>query len=379
MSDKQTGALGPALERLEIVQARSYLLEVPVPVLRIDSQSDIAAWNVLAVELVSRSGIHGWGYQCGFGPVMRATRVLLDQGILPRLVGLDARSHRTWWRQVQMERHHLGLSGPAMQGVSAPEVAAWDMMSKAAGLPLWALLGGRVRDRVPCYNTNVGWLGFTRQELLDNVHAAVDAGFVGVKIKIGLDDFGDDMSRLEIVRASVGDDLLIAVDVNNRWDLHKALVCAPYLIDVDSAWLEEPLHPFDVAGHAELAAAIETPLLHGENIYDPLMFRDMLNAGALDIPQPSEMKLGGISRWLEVATMARIAGRRIVPAGWTMMQTDQHLAAVTPHCWMIEYIPWILDIFEEPARFEDGVIVVPDTPGASTTIKQEALERYAVR
>ena len=72
------------------------------------------------------------------------------------------------------------------------------------------------------------------------------------------------------------------------------------------AWLEEPLYPFDVHGHAELAASITTPLLHGENLYEPLMIRDMLEAGALGIVQPSDMKLGGLTRWMEVAELARV-------------------------------------------------------------------------
>ena len=183
---------------------------------------------------------------------------------------------------------------------------------------------------------------------------------------------------MEAVRHAVGPDVLVATDVNNRWDLQTALKCAPALADFDIAWLEEPLYPFDVDGHAALGAAIDTPLLHGENINDPLMFRDMLDAGAIDIVQPSEMKLGGIWRWQEVAALAKTAGKRVVPAGWPMMQIDQHLAAANSHCWMIEWIPWILEIFQEPVHFDDGDIITSNAPGAGTTIKPEALKEYAV-
>ena len=258
----------------------------------------------------------------------------------------------------------------------APEVAAWDCVARSAGLPLRDLAGGCYHNKILCYNTNVGWLGYTRDELVDNVRKAVDSGFRGVKVKIGSPDFGDDIERLESVRKAVGDEIAIATDVNNRWDLQTALQCAPILADYDIAWLEEPLYPFDVQGHAELATAIETPLLHGENIYDPLMFRDMLDAGAMGIAQPSDMKLSGISRWLDVASLAESAGRRVVPAGWTMMQIDQHLASATPNCWMIEWIPWIRDIFQEPVHFEDGYIIVSESPGAGTAIKPEFLEKY---
>jgi L-alanine-DL-glutamate epimerase-like enolase superfamily enzyme len=229
-----------------------------------------------------------------------------------------------------------------------------------------------------CYDTNSGWLGYTLDELIENTTRSVDEGFRGVKVKIGSPDFDEDLRRLEAVRSTLGDQIMIATDVNNRWDLATALQRAPALAELDVAWLEEPLYPFDVSGHAELAARIETPLLHGENLYEPLMIRDMLDAGALDIVQPSDMKLGGLSRWMEVATLAQSAGKRVVPAGWTMLQIDQHLAAVTPQCWMVESIPWIRDIFQEPARLEDGYVIVSDSPGASTAIKPELLEQYAI-
>ncbi|MFQ6040105.1 MAG: mandelate racemase/muconate lactonizing enzyme family protein [Candidatus Poribacteria bacterium] len=365
-------------EPLRITEVQSFLLRVPVRPLKVDSQSTLTAWDVLAVRLTTDSGVEGWGYQCGFGAAMAALKVFVDETLLPQIIGQDARMHKQWWSELYLLRHHTGLNGPAVQGVSAPEVAAWDVMAKAGDLPLWMLLSGSCRSRMPCYDTNCGWLGYSLDELIDNVKRSVDEGFLAVKVKIGSEDFNEDLRRLEAVRQAVGDEVQIAADVNNRWDLQTALKCAPALADFDIAWLEEPLYPFDVRGHAELAAAIDTPLLHGENIYEPLMFRDMIDAGAIDIVQPSNMKLSGVSPWLEVASLAKTSGKRIVPAGWTMMQIDQHLAAATPHCWMVEWIPWILEIFQEPVQFEDGDIIISDTPGAGTTIKPEALERYAV-
>ncbi len=378
MREKNFNEVLSKAEPLKITEAQSFLLRVPVRTLKVDSQSTLEAWDVLAVRLVTDLGLEGWGYQCGFGGVMAALKVFVDEALLPELIGQDARMHKQWWSEIYLLRHHTGLNGPAVQGVSAPEVAAWDLMAKAVDLPLWMLLGGSCRRRIRCQNTTCGWLGYSLDELVDNIKRSVDNGFRAVKVKIGSEDFREDLRRLEAVRQAVGEEVEVATDVNNRWDLQTALKCAPALADFNVAWLEEPLYPFDVRGHAELGAAIDIPLLHGENIYEPLMFRDMLDADAIDIVQPSDMKLSGISRWLEVAALARTAGKRIVPAGWTMMQIDQHLAAATPHCWMVEWIPWILEIFQEPVQFEDGDIIISDTPGASTAIKPEALEEYAV-
>lgn len=293
---KNSTSASSRAEALRVTEAQSFLLRVPVRALKVDSQSTLKAWDVLAVRLVTDSGLEGWGYQCGFGAAMSALKVFVDEALLPELIGQDARMHKEWWKKLYLLRHHIGVNGPAMQGVSAPEVAAWDLMAKAADLPLWMLFGGSYRRRIPCYNTNCGWLGYSLDELVDNVKWSVAHGFRAVKVKIGSEDFREDLRRLEAVRQAVGPEVQVASDVNNRWDLQAALKRAPALVDLDIAWLEEPLYPFDVPGHAALGAAIDTPLLHGENIYDPLMFRDMLDAGAIDIVQPSEMKLGGISR-----------------------------------------------------------------------------------
>lgn len=360
-------------EALKIKSAQTYLIEVPVPVLRIDSSSDIEAWQVLAVCLRSQSEHEGWGYQTGFGPVMSIIRRFLEQDILPQLLGRTALTHRDWWGNLYLRRHHIGLNGPTIQGISAPEIAAWDLIARADEVPLWRLISDTAPTSVSCYNTDVGWLGYSENELISNVNRAVENGFKAVKIKIGSEDFTTDLKRLEKLRSAVGPDLTIAVDVNSRWDINQAMQYAPDLTDFDIAWLEEPLYPFDVDGHARLAKGISTPLLHGESICEPLLFEEMIRAGAMEIAQPSNMKLGGISRWLRVASFAQAEGLRIVPAGWTMMQIDQHLAAAVRGCWMVEWIPWIRDIFVEPVSFRDGSLIVPDSPGASTKIKPELL------
>ena len=141
------------MEPLKIVEAQSFLLRVPVQALRVDSQSTLRAWDVLAVKLTTDSGLEGWGYQCGFGPVMAALRLFIDEALLPEIAGLDARKHEQWWRDIYLARHHLGLNGPAVQGVSAPEVAVWDLLARAVEQPLWELLGEGCRRRVLCYDT----------------------------------------------------------------------------------------------------------------------------------------------------------------------------------------------------------------------------------
>ena len=364
-------------DELEIVSAQSYLLKIPNTLQNMDSRSTLKTWDTLAVKLTTRSGLQGWGFQCGFGRIMEWLRGFLDTDIFPQIIGQNASNHRQWWHDIYLDRLHTGIYGPVLQAVSAPEVAAWDLVARFLKLPLWKLLGQESSDRLLCYDTGCGFFGFSQAELVDQVTRSVDQGYRAVKIKIGRDDFAEDMKRLKTVRQAVGDEVIIATDVNNNWNIQKALRCAPELAEINIAWLEEPIYPFDISGHAEICAAITTPVLHGESICEPFMFRDMLAADAMDIVQPCDMKLGGISRWLEVAQMARNAGKRIVPAGWTIMQIYQHLAAATPDCWMVDIFGACNHIFQEPICIKDGEIHVSQSPGAGTAIRDDALEKYA--
>jgi L-alanine-DL-glutamate epimerase-like enolase superfamily enzyme len=365
-------------DELAIIKAESYLLKVPSQQKIMDSRISIETWDILAVKLTTRSGLQGWGYQCGFGRIMEILRDFIDTALFPQIMGQNASNHKQWWHDIYLNWFHTGIHGPVLQGISAPEVAAWDLVARFLEQPLWKLLGEKSPDRVLCYDTNCGFFGYSRDKLVDHVKRSVDQGYRAIKVKIGQDDFALDMKRLKSVRKAVGDEVIIATDVNCKWDIQKALQCAPELAEMGIAWLEEPIYAFDIRGHAELCAAISTPVLHGESICEPFMFRDMLAADAMDIVQPSEMKLGGISRWLEVVNMAKTHGKQVVPAGWTIMQIDQHLAAATGHCWMVEVFGDYNHIFQEPVCIQDGEIHVSNSPGAGTALCDDALEKYGV-
>jgi L-alanine-DL-glutamate epimerase-like enolase superfamily enzyme len=150
------------------------------------------------------------------------------------------------------------------------------------------------------------------------------------------------------------------------------------LEEFDIFWMEEPLHPFDVKGCAQLAAVVRTPLAVGENIYSLHMWRDFFEQKAVGIVQADALKLGGITTWLEVAALAHAYELPVVPAAWDMMQMNVHLCAAIPHALMVEYIPWISNVFVHPVQFGDGYLRVPEEPGAGTEIKAEALEKFRV-
>jgi L-alanine-DL-glutamate epimerase-like enolase superfamily enzyme len=207
----------------------------------------------------------------------------------------------------------------------------------------------------------------------------MDLGFAGVKVKVGGANASYDFARLKAVRKAIGSQARLMADANCRWDLNTALDWARGAEEFDLFWIEEPLHPFDVRGHAQLAKQLPMPVLVGENITSLHMFRDFIAAEAVDILQPDALKLGGISTWCEAAALARANGLPVVPAVWDMMQVHIQLCATTQHVLMLEYIPWLLHIFKTPVRFEDGFLQIAEEPGAGTEIRMDALQRYGVQ
>jgi L-alanine-DL-glutamate epimerase-like enolase superfamily enzyme len=152
----------------------------------------------------------------------------------------------------------------------------------------------------------------------------------------------------------------------------------PALADLGVRWLEEPLHPDDVAGHAALARAGDVPIALGENLYSLEHFAAFLRAEAVDIVQVDVTRVAGVSEWLRIAQLAQGLGRWVCPHAGDMCQLHQHLVggvgADTPG--MIEYLPWAREIFAEPVEVRDGILTLPDTPGASSEIRPGARERF---
>jgi L-alanine-DL-glutamate epimerase-like enolase superfamily enzyme len=335
-------------------------------------------WLVPVVEVETSDGLVGTGYSglwSGADLLMRA----IEAHIAPMLIGQDPRDIARLWDEVYWSPlHWVGRAGVVHMAYSMVDVALWDLAAQRAQVPLWRLLGGRHRQ-LGTYNTDGGWLNFTTDELVEDTGRIVKAGWQRVKMKVGGPDPALDMARVAAVRRSLPDSVLLMVDVNQRWDLTTARRLLPRLAEYQVDWVEEPLHPDDVRGHAELAAARTVPVALGENLYSAEAFTAFLDAGAVDIVQVDVTRVAGVTEWLRIAHHAQERGRWVVPHAGDMMQVHQHLMAGIGDARepLIEYLPWALEIFAEPVRVEAGHLTLPETPGASTRILPEARARFA--
>ena len=278
------------------------------------------------------------------------------------------------------------------------EIALWDIAAKAAGLPLYKLLGGN-RDRLPAYASTAELR--PKEQRAEDVVKLRDEGFTAVKIRFHSPHPPDDLPTLEAVRRAVGDEMTIMVDANqgwrypgdvspHRWDVSTAINMARAMEEFDVYWLEEPLWAYDYDGLAELRRRTTTRIAGGELNMALHEFREYIRHGCLDVYQPDATFAGGITTARTVAGMAHAAGLSFAPHTWSNgigILANLHLAAAMPNCHFIEYPydppKWTPEqrdfILAEPLRIDsDGNLVLPDKPGLGVELNEEACAKYEV-
>ncbi len=364
---------------MKITSVESFILHVPLEKYVMDSFNKTDHWGLPGVRIHTDEGIVGTGYTGTQTAGDRAIKEIIDSCFTPILVGQDPRHHQGLWKQLFWSKAHwVGRLGITTMAHAAVDIALWDIKAKAAGQPLWSLLGGHKDGKVLSYNTDGGWLNYSVDELCREMDAIIDAGWRAVKMKVGLPDPREDYRRVQAVRKHLGDGIDLMIDANQIWDLTTAATWGARMEEFDLRWLEEPLHPDDVRSHAQLARRIRVPIAVGEHVYSKLAFRDFLEAGALSYVQADCTRLAGVTEWLDVASVADAFNVPVVPHHADMMRIHQHLGVASPACPMIECIPWLQDLFEEPLDVRDGWIYPGEKPGASTDIREDMFDRYRV-
>jgi L-alanine-DL-glutamate epimerase-like enolase superfamily enzyme len=262
----------------------------------------------------------------------------------------------------------VGRSGVATQAIAAIDIALWDLKAKRADLPLAKLLGAH-RDSVRAYNTSGGFLHAPIEEVKERASKSLADGIGGIKIKVGQPDTRIDLERVRAVREHLGDDVPLMVDANQQWDRPTALRFGRVLEQFDLVWIEEPLDAYDAIGHAELAAALDTPIATGEMLSSVGEHVRLIEARAADIIQPDAPRIGGITPFLKLATLADHNGLQLAPH--FAMEIHLHLAAAYPREPWVEHFEWLNPLFNERLETVDGRMLVPDRPGLGFTTSEQ--------
>lgn len=350
---------------LERVTARPVVLQLRRPI--VARIATLTEWPVILVDLHTAQGIVGRSYLEPY--TVRAMRylvpavedlgeVLRGRGVSPvELHGLARRS-----------LHFVGYQGMSLIAVSAIDMAAWDALAKAAGLPLCVLLGGSV-GRVPAYNSNGLWLKEPAALAEEAMELRDEGGFRGLKLRLGRARARDDMAAIETVRRAAGDDIHLMADFNQGLGRAEALERCHMLDGEGLDWIEEPLVYEDLDGHAQLAAELATPIQIGENFYGARDLKAAIERRACDLVMPDFMRIGGVTGWLRGAAIAGTAG---VPMSTHLYpEVAAHVMQVTETAHWLEWQDWINPLLQSPYRVVEGALEIPDVPGVGLEWNEE--------
>ncbi len=295
-----------------------------------------------------------------FGRLRAAPGVLasfVNEELAPEVVGEDPFMVRRIRDKLWRLTDYHGSTGLGLFGISAIDIALWDLMGKATGLPVWRLLGAQ-RDRVPAY-AMVGWLNYDLDALKRICAQAVEQGFRGVKVKVGSPTLEEDVARIEAVRAEVGKDIKLMVDANQVFSVAEALRRGRAYQELGCYWFEEPLRADDADGLAHLAARLDIPIASGENNFGKRQFRELLVKGSVDVIQPDLRRAGGVTECFEIGLMADAFN---VPYASHGGGVHLHVLAALPNTLFMEsgLLP-----ADGRVRLIDGCYPLPETPGFS--------------
>ncbi len=322
----------------------------------------------LFAEIATEAGHTGIGFSYSKragGPAQFAHA----REVAPEIVGEDPSDIGRLWTKLVWAGASVGRSGAATQALAAIDVALWDLKARRAGLPLAKLLGAH-RDSVRCYDTSGGFLHESIEQVKDNATRTLEAGVGGVKIKVGQPDWRADLRRVAEVRAHLGGDVPLMVDANQQWDRPTAMRVGQALEEFDLVWIEEPLDAYDAVGHADLAAVLTTAVASGEMLTSVAEHYELIRQRSVDILQPDAPRIGGITQFLRLATLADHANLGLAPH--FAMEIHVHLAAAYPHEPWVEHFDWLYPLFDERLVTRDGRMHLSDRPGLGITLSEQA-------
>lgn len=344
------------------------------PVALEDHALAIDAIELVTCDVETDVGITGRGYTYTLGRGGSAVHALLQHEVAPQLAGQPIRTAAAAWDPLWAGLRRVGRGGVVSVALCAADIALWDALAQAAGLPLYEYLG-KARDRIPAYGSSID-LGYALDELTDTVRAHVDAGLEAVKVKVGR-SAGEDLRRVQAVREVLGAERQLMVDANAGWKLREATERARLLEPFHVTWLEEPLDPDDLEGHARLKDRTSIGIAAGETLFSVAEFDRYLRAGALRYVQADVARVGGITPWLRVAELARAAHRPMAPP--FMQDVHVHLVCAVPNGLILEYLPLFDALLEAPLEVSgDGTIAPPRRPGVGVRFRTDVLEPYRV-
>ncbi len=341
----------------------------------------------LIVEVFTDQGLVGLG-NAALSPTV--TKQVIDQYLAPLLIGSDPWDVEFLWQHMYRLTMAFGRKGIGMVAISAVDIALWDLLGKASKQPVYRLLGGRTKPRIPVYASRL--YSTPLDELAEEARRYKDQGYRAMKLRFGwgpvdgAEGMRHNVDLVRTVREAVGDGVDVMADAYMGWTLDYAKRMLPLLERFNLRWLEEPVIPDDIHGYAALKAYGCVPIAGGEHEFTLYGFREMLDAQAVDYIQFDTNRVGGITQARKIAALAEAHSIPVVPHAGQMH--NYHVVMASLNSPIAEHFP-LVDvevgnelfwyIFDGEPKARDGYVDLDEnTPGLGLTVNEHALKQFTV-
>ena len=381
LSARKLAAADALKNQIKITGLETDVLRFPAGRLFADAIHDFGKeGGGVVLRLRTDAGISGWAYS-SFGMIGGAPRSLesiLQNEVKPVLLGKDPsfpkRLRSELWRALE----YAGVQGITQFAIAAVDIAVWDILGKAAGLPVYKMLGA-FTDRVPVYSM-CGWYYENDGELSQykkSVGSAIEEGFEAVKVKVGRGSLDDDVNRIAAAQAIAGKGRHVMVDANQKFNLNEAIRRGRVYQQMGCFWFEEPLAPQDHAGFAELARELDIRIATGENEYTKYAYVDLISRRGVDVVQPDNRRSGGVTEWMEIGAIADGFGLELASHGGGA--ANLHMLLAMPNAIYMESGSLKGDSSSvEKLKAAGSAVLAPEIPGMGSELRPDYLQKYKI-
>jgi len=362
-------------------------MDVIAPSLSPETMGTFTFHGWLICEVVTDNGLVGIG-NAALSPLV--TKQVIDRYLAPLIIGADPWDIEFLWQHMYRKTMAFGRKGIGMVAISAVDIALWDLMGKAAKQPVYRLLGGRTKPRIPVYASRL--YSTPLDELAAESTRYVSEGYKAMKLRFGwgptdgAEGMHKNVALVRTVRETVGDGIDIMADAYMGWNLDYAKRMLPLLERFNLRWLEEPVIPDDIHGYAELKRRSSIPIAGGEHEFTLYGFRELLEARAVDYIQFDTNRVGGLTQARKIAALAEAHSVPVIPHAGQMH--NYHIVMASLNSPMAEFFPpvdvevgnelfWY--IFKGEPMPTDGFIDLDENvPGLGLTVDETALRQFSV-
>jgi mandelate racemase len=359
---------------LTLRDIRATPVEVPMTYALGTSAAVIRSASLMLIDLETEEGITGHSYLFCYArdvaPAIAATIAAAARDVKgERVAPVDL------WAKLARRFFLIGVQGIVRMAMAGIDVAAWDALAIAAGVPLATLLGSAPR-KIRAYNSCGLGLMSSPEAVADEAEKLLAGGFTGVKLRLGYPTLAQDLAAVRAVRRRIPEEVVLMVDYNQALSVPEALRRG-YALDQEGIyWLEEPIRHDDYEGNAKLVAALKTPIQIGENFSEVTGMAMAIAAKAADYVMPDLERIGGVTGWQRAAGLA--AAHRLEMSSHLFPEVSAHLLAATPTAHWLEYMDWANAVVEEPLPIVDGDAVPSNRPGNGLSWRADAVARYRI-